>query len=141
MFLQVVLMLMLREKAVGSKEKNFFGSNAFHIGDQVQTVFLGQVFDEIESNTTVNFAGRKRSTDVSCIDTVNLMVGVLAARFLKERLIGIHTDRVLEAQMPNRRVCPASDIQTGTAISQFLPHGVEECEMKKSWEGDLEKLE
>lgn len=141
MFLQVVLMAMLREKTVRRKDQHFLRRNALHIRNQLQSVFLCEVFDEVESDTTVKFAGRKLTTDVACIEEPHLMVGVLAARFLKERLIAFHTHGVREAKIPNRRICSASNVQAGAAIGQFLPQGVKEREMEKTWEGDLEQLD
>lgn len=119
MFLQVVSFLMaLWQKAVGGEEDNPLLSDTLHRSDQLETILLGQVFDNVQCHAGIKLFGFKNVGKLPDITHHEFRVSLGFAGVVDGRLVAIDPHGLRQTEVLQRGGAAAAHIEYLWAVEE-----------------------
>lgn len=101
-FLQVAITPCLRKESVRSEDEDFLRGDPFHVVEELLTILLREVFDQVKGNNAIELPGLKHSAKILRSPGLELVMCAARRCVLERRPVPLETHRILEGQQTNR---------------------------------------
>ena len=97
--------------------------DGLQIGQEAETFFLGEMFDDVERDAGIEALGWKKLREPADVSEVDLVVGVALAGLFDAGGVAVESGQVITAEQADVGTVAAADIQNGAAPAQGLAKG------------------
>jgi hypothetical protein len=101
-FLQIAITASLRKESVRREDEGFLRGDPFHVVEELLTILLGEVFDQVKGNNAIELSGSKHSAKILRSPAPELVMRAVRRCLLERRPVSLETYRILEGEHTNR---------------------------------------